>query len=446
MALMTVRGLKALELRQALTESQGRGAGMLRAVGTGGGRVSFYFRHTTSSGKQDDLPIGAWSERGGDGGITLAEARQRARKLSSRYTGGDHDLRLAIELARREAEQARKERERALSAQASREAATLGALLLAYVESLVRAGKSSARAVENSVRLHVERAFPTLWALPADLVTLEDLVEIVHRLVEAGSLTEARKVRGYLRAAFSAAVAARQSPSAPACLRSLKVTSNPARDLATVKGANRARERALSLAELRAYWARIQAREFAALRFHLLTGGQRIEQLARATMADWDRETQSLRLRDPKGRRDEARPHFVPLIPAALQALEEMDAGAIGPFLFTLTAGRSGADYSGLRKRLALVVASMSESGELAGGAFTLGDLRRTVETRLAAAGVPIEVRAHLQSHGLSGVQARHYVRHDYLPEKEQALRSLFEIVGKAERRVGRDKGTRKER
>lgn len=58
----------------------------------------------------------------------------------------------------------------------------------------------------------------------------------------------------------------------------------------------------------------------------------------------------------------------------------------------------------------------------------------------MAAAGVPIEVRAHLQSHGLSGVQARHYVRHDYLPEKEQALRSLFEIVGTAERRVGREK------
>ncbi len=429
MALITVRGLGALQLRQALTESLGRGCGMLRAAGMGGGRVSFYFRHTNSEGKQDDLPLGPWSERGGDGGLTLAEVRQRVRMLSARYTTGERDLRRALDLERREAELARKERENALNAQAAKDAATLGSLLLAYVDSLIRAGKSSARAVENSVRLHVEKAFPRLWEMPTALITLEDLVEIVHRLVDAGSLTEARKVRGYLRAAFSAAVAARQSPSAPASLRALKVCNNPARDLATVKGANRARERALSLAELRAYWRRIAVgREFAALRFHLLTGGQRIEQLARATTADWDRESQSLRLRDPKGRRDEARSHYVPLIPEAMQALEEMDAGAIGPFLFTLTGGRSGADYSGLRMRLGLVVDAMARALELEAEPFTLGDLRRTVETRLAAEGVPMEVRAQLQSHGLSGVQAKHYIRHDYLTEKRAALEALHRL------------------
>lgn len=429
MALITVRGLGALQLRQALTESLGRGCGMLRAVGMGNGRVSFYFRHTTSEGKQDDLPLGPWSERGGDGGLTLAEVRQRVRLLSARYTAGERDLRRSIDLERREAELARKEREQALNAQAARDAATLGALLLAYVDSLIRAGKSSARAVENSVRLHVEKAFPKLWAMPAALITLEDLVEIIHCLVDAGSLTEARKVRGYLRAAFSAAVAARQSPSAPASLRSLKVCNNPARDLATVKGANRARERALSVAELRAYWQRIATgRELATLRFHLLTGGQRIEQLSRATVDDWDQDSQSLRLRDPKGRRDEARAHYVPLIPEAVQAIADMDAGALGPHVFTLTAGRSGADYSGLRNRLGDVVDAMDRAGELEGGAFTLGDLRRTVETRLAAEGVSMEVRAQLQSHGLSGVQAKHYIRHDYLPEKRAALEALHRL------------------
>jgi hypothetical protein len=32
------------------------------------------------------------------------------------------------------------------------------------------------------------------------------------------------------------------------------------------------------------------------------------------------------------------------------------------------------------------------------------------------------DVRAQIQSHGLGGIQARHYDRHDYMPEKSAAL------------------------
>jgi len=53
---------------------------------------------------------------------------------------------------------------------------------------------------------------------------------------------------------------------------------------------------------------------------------------------------------------------------------------------------------------------------------FELRDLRRTAETMLAALKVPSDVRAHLLSHGLGGVQNRHYDRHDYAPEKKDAL------------------------
>jgi hypothetical protein len=55
--------------------------------------------------------------------------------------------------------------------------------------------------------------------------------------------------------------------------------------------------------------------------------------------------------------------------------------------------------------------------------------LRRTVETRLSAAGVSVAARAQLQSHGLGGVQARHYDRHDYMREKREALETLHRIV-----------------
>jgi hypothetical protein len=38
-------------------------------------------------------------------------------------------------------------------------------------------------------------------------------------------------------------------------------------------------------------------------------------------------------------------------------------------------------------------------------------------------------VRAQLQSHGLSGVQTRHYNRHAFLPEKRAALDQLLALV-----------------
>ena len=49
-------------------------------------------------------------------------------------------------------------------------------------------------------------------------------------------------------------------------------------------------------------------------------------------------------------------------------------------------------------------------------------DLRRTVETHMAALGISSDVLAQIQSHGLGGVQARHYGCHDYMPEKRAAL------------------------
>ncbi|MGH8234743.1 MAG: hypothetical protein ACREPU_11220 [Rhodanobacteraceae bacterium] len=207
------------------------------------------------------------------------------------------------------------------------------------------------------------------------------------------------------------------------------MTSNPARDLTPIEGANKARDRALSRAELGAYWKRTQARDQAPLRFHLLTGCQRIQQLARATQGDFDSDTESLRLLDTKGRRTSPRQHLVPILPAALDTMHEMHCGAFGPYVFTLTGGKSGADYAGIFKRIHRIADAMLEAGELPGGSFTPGDLRRTVETRLAEAGVSRDVRARLQSHGLSGVQECHYDRYDYLPETRAALEKLYDLL-----------------
>lgn len=427
---ITVRGLQTLPAGQWLTEPGNRNEGALRAKGGPNG-ARFYFRYRDSLGRYDDLPLGSFDAQGRDG-LTLTEAKARAGELSKRYLLGERDLRAALDGERRQAEAKIAAQVHAEEAASARRAASLGALLSAYVQQLERDGKTSARDVKLAVKRNVQMPWPKLWATPADDVTMEELLAVLARVVDAGKLTEARKLRASISAAYTAAIRARQDARGLAALRNLRIQANPARELAPIEGGSNARERALSVAELRAYWRRIEKMappDGAMLRFHLLTGAQRVQQLGRLTRNDFDPDAVAVRLRDTKGRRKAPRLHDIPLIPEAQEAMKLMAPKPMGPYLFTATHGGSGAVYATVQHRLRQVVAAMEEAGELEKGPFSLGDLRRTVETRLAAEGVSVEIRAQLQSHGLGGVQARHYDRHDYMDEKRAALETLYRLI-----------------
>lgn len=421
---LTDRTVAALKRGEWAADPVPRGEGVLQLRKLQDGSIAYYFRYTSPEGASVRLPIGS--------GMSLAEARRERKKLSDRYQAGDRDLRAALAAEKREKVRQNAEQEAAAADRAARKRATLGALLGAYVEQLRRDGKPSARAVELAARRHIAEAWPVLWETPAADITTDDLLSVVAQVVDAGKLREAAKLRSYVTAAYAAGIRARQDARGLAALRALRITTNPARDLVPVEGASKARERALSIAELRHYWRRITKLPDPAgalLRFHLLTGAQRIEQLGRLTSTDFDPDEKAVRLRDGKGRRKIARIHDVPLVPAASEAMQAMQGGSLGPFLYTVTAGESGAVYFTAQSRLRDVVEAMAEAGELEKGSFTLGDLRRTVETRLAALGVSQEVRAQLQSHGLGGVQSKHYDRHRYMAEKRAALESLYSLL-----------------
>ena len=65
-----------------------------------------------------------------------------------------------------------------------------------------------------------------------------------------------------------------------------------------------------------------------------------------------------------------------------------------------------------------------------------LSDLRRTAETMMAAMHISRDLRAQIQSHGLGGVQAKHYDRHDYRMEKLDALTQWARKVTTAPRKA----------
>lgn len=394
----------------------GRG-GKLVARGLQDGTTMFYFRYTRRTGARAALPLGVFS-RDGSKGMSLDAARSAAADLRQRYQNGEHDLHAATARDHRT-------KERAAVDEADR---TLGKLLTAYADHLEAHGKESAHAVRLSLFLHVRDAYPELWSAPLADVDTDDLIDVVTAVVESGHLREADKLRSYLRTAYNAGIRARTSATASA-LRGLGIKANPARDITPVEGANNARNRAISLAELRAYWSRIQSPTDAVLRFHLLTGGQRIAQIRRATCADFDADTQTLRLLDGKGRRSKPREHRVPVLPLAAVAKDDMHGGAAGPRVFTVTAGATGAGYKVVSDRIEKVCAAMIAAGELANGPFTPGDLRRTIDTRLGDAGVRPDALEYMQSHDLGGVRRRHYDRHDYLPQSREALETLHRLL-----------------
>lgn len=387
---------------------------------TAAGRKTFLLVYVTRDGAERRHVVGDY------GPHTVTTAREAARKLRTRVDAGGDPF-ADQKQSRADAEVKRK-----------RSAATLEVLCDGYVAVLRQEGKPSARQVEANLYRHVRDPYPALWNGAASVATLDDFVKVTSRLTRAGKNRTAGKVRAYLRAAFATAIAARGDAAIAHHFEGFDITSNPIRDLAAVKGKKPAedavKKRALSLAELRAYWAAIRALpepEGPLLQFHLLTGAQRLQQLSRLTTADHDSDLKAVTIWDTKGRRTEARRHIVPLVPDAETALanmitvdDEENRVRRGPFLFTVSNGKRAAVYHTAREKM-LEVATALIKADKVGATFTPGELRKTVETRLAAVGVSKEIRAHLQSHGLGGVQDVHYDDHDYLDEKRAALLRL---------------------
>ncbi|MGL4666845.1 MAG: tyrosine-type recombinase/integrase [Saezia sp.] len=432
--LLSVRTLQTLQPGQWVSDQAVRGAGQLQARKLKHGDIAFYYRYNDTEHKQVRLALGT--------GLTLAQARQKAAQLSRLYQEGERNLREHLAMSKADHEPQH----------------SFGTLLEAYVEDLQRRGKTSTREIRNAIKLHIQKPFPQLWKQPAAAITTDDIMSIIRQVVSHGKLSQANKLRSYIRAAYSAAIKSKQDATSALNLAAIHISTNPARDISTISSVPSSKDRVLSMAELQAYWKHLCLNNTPAsllLQFHLLTGAQRIQQLGRCTSEDYDTEMQAIKLLDPKGRRVGARIHWVALIPKAGEVLQAIQAnkqlnphwhhtlqaahnnsiqntektqeqGTPRHYLWSVTAGQTGACYTTAAKELKSIVKQMQEANALPGGPFTLGDIRRTVETRLAALGISREIRAQLQSHGLSGVQVRHYDRHDYFEEKKDALIALY--------------------
>jgi len=439
---LTTTAISALKPGRMLADGAVRpGAGSLkiRKRLTAGGVVPEWVFEWNRDGKATRQSIGRYSLNEAQHCLTLPQARAEAARLQASITAGEDPA------AQREIDRAERKAQQAATVAKVREAKekTLKALLDAYVEALRAKGKDgTASDVENIFKNHVEIAFPDLAALPAAQITPEHFSRILTRLVGADVQVKrgrtALKLRSYASAAFKLALGATTDPMAPAAAAGFGLTYNAAAAVPAGKMAatfNRPGERVLSVEELRHYLAHVAALPSTltrlALQLQIASAGQRFQQLLRLRHADVSAST--VTLLDPKGRRSQPRPHVLPLVPEIAEILDELrvinaiENGDTTALLFASRGGPLAAETlsSAVQEiSIAMVHAEHSQSP------FRGGDIRRTIETMLAETlHISKDTRAQLLSHGLSGVQDRHYDKGLHLDVKRVALRAWNDFV-----------------
>jgi hypothetical protein len=391
------------------------------------GNVSFYWRYKHSGTKRvkigrydSSLPPKSINPKGGS--YSVNAARVAATKLIEEH---ENALRLSgVDLTTKRKSD-KQEKEAAVKAaeavKIDAQAHTLGALLSLYVKhkEATVIDHRTPREIAGMVANHLPA---NLKQLPAKEVTTEQFVDAIRAVDQKGKGRTANKLRSYLLAAYELALTAPYVHTVPIAFKGFKVKVNPLAATKPNAAANRADKRQLKTDELRQYWQALAPLDDAMglmLKLHLLLGSPRIAQVCRLVKANVDE--RMVTLFDSKGRRSESVEIRLPLIDEAKAALNQLlTINSEGEHVYSVNKGKSELSRSTLSNRAQLIA---TQAGIVD---FELKRVRSGVETELARLGVSQEVRGRLQSHGLGGVQQRHYDGHDYIPQVTDALNKLY--------------------
>lgn len=374
-----------------------------RLSASGAASWSFRFRDPAS---------GNVSRQTFKGDLSLKDARERAFEARGQVAKGQNPV-----------EQKRREREEAQSK-------TFQALADRYMAEHARRHKRTADADDRALKLHV---LPKWATRRFDKIGRADVIELCEGIVTAGKPTQANRVQALISKVFSFALDADLIASHP-CARLKKRTKE-------TKGT-----RTLTDAELRLFWSAVgaspnSARIGLALRFVLLTGA-RVTEVAGAEIAEFDRmaDGAAATWTIPASRSKNGKAHVVPLSDMAREVAAELvglaqaraKAGETPRFLLPSPSGPTepidGHALSVAMTRFGGTMAKREDKAELAAARTWLADrptahdLRRTMATRMSAAGVPAEDVSACLNHTRKGVTATHYDHYDRAREKRRAF------------------------
>jgi hypothetical protein len=400
-----------------------RGGGRLVLRCRGNGSKNFYFRYFIN-GQTRAIPMGPYSCDRGREGLTLEAARAKAREYSALYRAQEtRDVREVVQIA-------------SGRVTVAHDGSTLLDLCLLYCDHLELMQKAqTAKQARGLVRNWI--ASTPQAKLPARSVAMDDVTRLIHNIVKEGLRQKPEgfhrvptHVRSIIHAAYGVAIRARSDAKISPRFYSFGIKANPVAGTATLQDDSVPRMRCLSSVELGHFWrhvnfgARVESPSYRIVRLIILLAGQRTTQVLRCLRKDVDIERRVITLYDPKGRRRVARIHPLPMSDAVMCDVQwwiAISNALQSPFLFP---GTSSAKHQNpvTCSHLVTHLSRRMLKEQLCDKPFTLQDLRRTSETRLAELGINKDVRAQLLSHGIGGVQDRHYDRYDYMKEKTEAL------------------------
>ena len=322
----------------------------------------------------------------------------------------------------------------------TRESVTVGNVMEAYSDWMIRTEKQSANAVKNQFEKNIRLKFPKLWNKPARQFTPMDAKTIIDAR-SILSLHEANKLRSYMRTAYQMAIEAVATTDDVREFLNLGLDykfSNPVIQKAP-KAIRTDRKRRVTIdqikMELQTYWAILDSGELPEvtvllLKLHLLTGGQRPAQLARIQSEDIEIEGQKphIRLIRTKGRSaPKDRDHIVPLTKTSGQLIESRKDASY-PFSLTGANQMLPSQFSRLYKTYIadkMLSSGLSKKDE----PFSLSAIRKSSTTYFRQS-FPWYLEALLNDHGRTAdIQTDFYDQNDYYQEKLDALRSWENFI-----------------
>ena len=263
----------------------------------------------------------------------------------------------------------------------------------------LRTGAFRRRSLERLV-------YPTLGDTPINDVRRSDVVRLLDRIEDDLGPVMADQALAYLRKVMNWHAA-----------RSDDFRSPIVRGMSRTKPKERARERTLSVEELRVVWRAASGQGVfdRFVRFLLLTGARRNE-AAEMAWAEIDGGNWTLPAARNKTKFDLVRP----LSKAAIDLLP----AKCGAFVFSTD---GVAPISGFSKFKLAFDKAVSADGEALPN-WTLHDLRRTARSLMSRAEVPPDHAERCLGHVIPGVRGT-YDRHGYHAEKAKAFEALAGLV-----------------
>jgi integrase len=356
---------------------------------TSAGTKSFVWFHRVE-GRPHLETIGRWDENEKGGGLTVLRAilaaKARAEEISK--PGSIADPRPA--------------RTRTIESGNKPEGETVGDVLDKFVERYVL--KDAKLRSAGTIRSAFDRLVkPAIGNVPIYELRRSTIVEMLDDIADKHPVMADRTL-AYIRKAFNWRAA-----------RDDEFNSPIVKGMAYTRPKERARDRMLSDAEIRAVWNCKESGPFPAfVKFLLLTGARRNE-AACMTWQEIDGSDWQL-----PASRNKAKVELIrPLSKSALALIKPFQRAGRG-YVFSTDDGKT--PISGFSKFKGAFDKASATSG------WSLHDLRRTARSLMSRAGINSDIAERCLGHVIGGVRGT-YDRHEYYDEKQKAFEALAALI-----------------